>query len=74
MIDKDKEILSEIFSQIYDDIFGEYNDEHMGTFVEFKPLILPMKKSFKKYNYTYVFPTDLNEKEKFYYYLNKFGG
>lgn len=70
MTDKDKDILSEILDQIYDDIYGEYNNEHLGTFVEFKPLISPINEPSKKYNYTYVFPTDLNEREKFYYLNN----
>lgn len=32
MIDKDKEILFEILSQIYDNIFDEYNNEHLENF------------------------------------------
>lgn len=66
MTDKDKEILSEILNQICDDIYGEYNNEHLWTFAEIKSLISPTNESSKKYNYTYVFPTDLNEREKYY--------
>jgi hypothetical protein len=30
------EVLRDIFGRIYKDIFGKYDDSHMGTFAEFK--------------------------------------
>lgn len=33
---QDLEVLRDIFGRIYEDIFGKYDDSHMGTFAEFK--------------------------------------
>ena len=43
-----EEILNEILDQIYIDIWGEYNTDHLGTFAEFKSI--PEEKIINEYN------------------------
>lgn len=45
-----EEILNEILDQIFIDIWGEYNTDHLGTFAEFKSI--PEEKIINEYNKT----------------------
>ena len=45
-----EEILNEILNQIFIDIWGKYNTDHLGTFAEFKSI--PEEKIINEYNKT----------------------